>query len=202
MLAYGLSAPFAGQLIDRLGARITYAFGLTTLGIGYLLAGSATELWQYLLTVGLLGGLGSASLGMIVASGLLSRWFTTRIGAVMALPYAAVGAGMLILPPLTQLLLSTYDWRVDASPARRRRAAGAAARHAAAARPHDGRLGRLARHSPAGRHRQARLLERLDRHTSPAPSGACSRPICSPRLPPTACCRTRSPISSSRASIR
>jgi MFS family permease len=111
MLAYGLSAPFAGQLIDRLGARITYAFGLTTLGLGYVLAGSATELWHYLLTVGLLGGLGSASLGMIVASGLLSRWFTTRIGAIMALPYAAIGAGMLILPPLTQLLLTTYDWR-------------------------------------------------------------------------------------------
>jgi MFS family permease len=48
---------------------------------------------------------------MIVASALLSRWFTARIGAVVALPYAAVGAGMLILPPLTQLLLSTYDWR-------------------------------------------------------------------------------------------
>jgi MFS family permease len=111
MLAYGLSAPFAGQLIDRLGARVTYAFGLTTLGIGYVLAGSATELWHYLLTVGLLGGLGSASLGMIVASGLLSRWFTNRIGAVMALPYAAIGAGMLILPPLTQLLLTTHDWR-------------------------------------------------------------------------------------------
>ena len=112
MLAYGLSAPFAGQLIDRLGARVTYGFGLTMLGLGYVLAGSATELWQYLVTVGLLGGLGSASLGMIVASGLLSRWFTTRIGTIMALPYAAVGAGMLILPPLTQLLLSTYDWRV------------------------------------------------------------------------------------------
>jgi MFS family permease len=112
MLAYGLSAPFAGQLIDRLGARVTYGFGLTVLGLGYVLAGSTTELWHYLVTVGLLGGLGSASLGMIVASGLLSRWFTTRIGIVMSLPYAAVGAGMLILPPLTQMLLSTYDWRV------------------------------------------------------------------------------------------
>jgi len=111
MLAYGLSAPFAGQLIDRLGARVTYGFGLTVLGLGYVLAGSTTELWHYLVTVGLLGGLGSASLGMIVASGLLSRWFTTRIGIIMSLPYAAVGAGMLILPPLTQMLLSTHDWR-------------------------------------------------------------------------------------------
>lgn len=112
MLAYGLSAPFAGQLIDRLGARITYGFGLACLGGGYVLAGSATSLWQYCLAVGLLGGLGAASLGMIIASGLISRWFTRRVGWIMSVPYAAMGAGMLILPPLTQLLLSHYDWRI------------------------------------------------------------------------------------------
>ena len=112
MLAYGLSAPFAGQLIDRFGARVTYGFGLMSLGCGYLLAGSATELWQYLLCAGFLSGLGSASLGMIAASALLSRWFTRRIGTVMAVPYAAIGAGMLILPPLTQFALSVTDWRM------------------------------------------------------------------------------------------
>lgn len=112
MLAYGLSAPLAGQLIDRLGARFTYGFGLASLGLGYVLAGSATELWHYIVTVGLLAGLGAASLGMIVASSLLTRWFSTHIGSVMSLPYAAIGVGMLVLPPLTQVLLSTYDWRV------------------------------------------------------------------------------------------
>jgi MFS family permease len=111
MLAYGLSAPFAGQLIDRLGARITYGFGLASLGLGYLIAGSAAGLWPYMLGVGLLGGLGAASLGMIVASGLLSRWFTSNIGSIMSLPYAALGAGMLLLPPLTQLLLAAWGWR-------------------------------------------------------------------------------------------
>jgi MFS family permease len=111
MLAYGLSAPFAGQLIDRLGARIAYGFGLASLGLGYLIAGSATGLWQYMLGVGLLGGLGAASLGTIVASGLLSRWFTSNFGSIMSLPYAALGAGMLILPPLTQVLLAAYGWR-------------------------------------------------------------------------------------------
>jgi MFS family permease len=111
MLAYGLSAPFAGQLIDRLGARATYVFGLTVLGVGYVAAGSAPGLWQYLFTAGLLGGIGSASLGVIVASALLSRWFTHRIGTIVAVPYAAIGAGMLVFPPLTQLLLSGTDWR-------------------------------------------------------------------------------------------
>lgn len=112
MLAYGLSAPFAGQLIDRFGARITYGFGLACLGGGYVMAGWASGLWQYCLAVGLLGGLGSASLGMIIASGLISRWFTRRVGWIMSLPYAAMGAGMLLLPPLTQILLTHYDWRV------------------------------------------------------------------------------------------
>jgi MFS family permease len=112
MLAYGLSGPIVGQLIDRFGARVTYGFGLISLGVGYFLAGFATELWHYMVTVGLLGGLGAASLGMIVASALISRWFTTRIGSIMSLPYAAIGAGMLMLPPLTQVLLQLYDWRI------------------------------------------------------------------------------------------
>jgi MFS family permease len=111
MLAYGFSGPLAGQIVDRLGARIAYGFGLCCLGLGYLLAGFATELWQYMLTVGLLGGLGAASLGMIVASSLLTRWFSTRIGSVMSAPYAAIGGGMLILPPLTEVLLQYYGWR-------------------------------------------------------------------------------------------
>jgi MFS family permease len=111
MLSYGLSAPFAGQLIDRLGARVAYSFGLSSLGLGYLLAGSATELWHYLFAVGFLGGLGSASLGMIAASALLSRWFTDRMGSIISVPYAAIGAGMLLFPPLTQLALSAMDWR-------------------------------------------------------------------------------------------
>jgi MFS family permease len=112
MIAYGVSGPLAGQLVDRLGARVAYSFGLLSLGSGYLLAGFATELWHYLVTVGLLGGLGAAALGMIVASALLTRWFMTRIGSIMSLPYAAIGAGMLMLPPLTQVLISRYDWRV------------------------------------------------------------------------------------------
>jgi MFS family permease len=112
MLAYGLSGPFAGQIIDRFGARLTYGLGLAFLGAGYVLAGFADGLWQYLLAVGLLGGLGASLLGMIVASAQRSRGFTTRIGSVMSLPYAAIGIGMLVLPPLTQVLLTTYDWRL------------------------------------------------------------------------------------------
>ncbi|MEO8651842.1 MAG: MFS transporter [Hyphomicrobiaceae bacterium] len=111
MLANGCMAPFAGQLIDRLGARVTYGLGILSLGVGYILAGYATHIVHYYIFAGLLGGIGAASLGMVAASSLLSRWFVNRIGSVMSLPYAAVGAGMIAIPPLAQLLVQWYGWR-------------------------------------------------------------------------------------------
>jgi MFS family permease len=111
MLANGATAPFAGQLIDRLGARVTYGLGILSLGAGYFLAGYATHIVHYYICAGLLGGIGAASLGMVAASSLLSRWFVNRIGSVMSLPYAAVGAGMIAIPPFAQLLVEWYGWR-------------------------------------------------------------------------------------------
>ncbi len=113
MLANGITAPFAGQLIDRLGARATYGLGLLALGVGYYLAGYATHIVHYYICVGLLGGIGAASLGMVAASSLLSRWFVNRIGSIMSLPYAAVGAGMIAIPPLAQVLIDWYGWRTS-----------------------------------------------------------------------------------------
>jgi MFS family permease len=111
MIVTGISAPFVGQLIDRVGARVTYSLGLISLGGAYIAGSTAHQIWQYYLTVGALSGLGAACLGMVVASSLLSRWFTRGMGAKMAIPHAAVGAGMLIIPPLCQYLMGFMSWR-------------------------------------------------------------------------------------------
>jgi MFS family permease len=110
-LVYGLTAPFAGQLVDRAGPRVAYGLGLLALGSGYVIAGNATSLPLYYLSVGVLGAIGSVCLGMVVASSIMSRWFVSRLGAVTSLPYAALGAGMLLIPPATQLLIDRYDWQ-------------------------------------------------------------------------------------------
>ena len=153
MVAFGLSGPFAGQLIDRLGARVAYGFGLASLGVGYLLAGFATELWHYLLTVGLLGGLGAAALGMIVASALLSRWFDGhRLDHVVAVRgdrcrHAAIAATHSGADLALRLAGGTHG-------AGSLRAADPAAGHAAAARAHGRWIAGVAR--DAHRHRRQR----------------------------------------------
>lgn len=111
MLVHGLFAPVAGVLFDRLGARFLYGLGLLALGAGFYLAGSVTAVWQYYVCIGVLGGIGVAATGMVPASALLSRWFAARLGTVMGLAYAALGVGVLVLLPLTQLLLEHYPWR-------------------------------------------------------------------------------------------
>ena len=112
ILVLGMTGPFAGQLVDRLGIRASYCIGVSVLGSCYVLAGEATAWWQYKVAIGLVSGVGAACLGMVVASSLLSRWSTHRLGAVMSVPYAAFGLGVLLLPPLSQLLLDLYGWRM------------------------------------------------------------------------------------------
>jgi MFS family permease len=122
MLTYGLFGPIAGLIIDRLGARAAYAFGLSCLGSGYLLAGFSHELWHYLLAVGLLGGIGAAALGMIVASALPMVHSAHRRDHVAALcgdrrrharaaavydwriAHRLIGGGVLATLPLVMLL--------------------------------------------------------------------------------------------------
>jgi MFS family permease len=111
MLASGLASPFVGLAFDRFGGRVLYGFGLVALGGGYLLAGRIEAQWQLVVCVGVFGGLGIASLGMIPGSILISRWFDRRMATAMAIASAGLGTGTLVLAPLAQLLIDGVGWR-------------------------------------------------------------------------------------------
>lgn len=111
MAASGLASPFVGIVFDRLGPRALYALGLVALGGGFLLAAHMTSLWELYLSVGLMGGLGIASIGMIPASALVSRWFDRRLATAMAVVSTGYGTGTLILVPVAQLLIEREGWR-------------------------------------------------------------------------------------------
>ncbi len=111
MLVTGLAGPIAGSVFDKLGARAAYCSGLVLLGGSLALAGSATALWHYYMTVGFAAGLGVSMLGMVSANALLSRWYQARLGTAIGITYAASGFGVLVTAPVAQLLIDTYSWR-------------------------------------------------------------------------------------------
>lgn len=110
-LMSGLTAPLVGRLFDRSGPRTVYTLGLLLLGGAFLAASHAQSLWQFQLTVGLCVGLGIALVGNVPNSILLGRWFGPRLPTAMAVVYSAMGAGVLVLLPASQLLIDHIGWR-------------------------------------------------------------------------------------------
>src|SRR5262245_44323419 len=110
-LMSGLTAPLVGRLFDRSGPRMVYGLGLLLLGGAFLAASYAQSLWQFQLTVGLCVGLGIALVGNVPNSILLGRWFGPRLPTAMAVVYSAMGGGVLILLPASQLLIDHIGWR-------------------------------------------------------------------------------------------
>jgi predicted MFS family arabinose efflux permease len=112
LVLYGVMAPFAAALMDRLGVRTVVSSALVLVAAGSGLTALVTQSWQLLLTWGLLVGLGTGSMAMVFAATVASRWFVAKRGLVMGILTAAGATGQLIFLPVTATLAATSSWRV------------------------------------------------------------------------------------------
>lgn len=110
-LCTGLASPLVGRLFDRSGPRVVYTLGMALLGGALLIASYAERLWQLQVTVGLCVGLGIAFTGNVPNSILLGRWFGAKLPTAMAVVYSAIGAGVLVMLPIAQVLIERVGWR-------------------------------------------------------------------------------------------
>jgi MFS family permease len=110
-LTIGLSAPLVGRIFDRSGPRTVYGLGMVLLGAAFLIAAHAQYLWQFQLSIGLCVGFGVALIGTVPNSMLLGRWFGPRLPTAMAVVYSAMGGGVLLLLPGSQILIDHFGWR-------------------------------------------------------------------------------------------
>jgi MFS family permease len=110
-LATGLISPVVGRVFDRSGPRVVYSLGILLLGVAFVIAAYAQELWQFRITIGLFVGFGAALIGNVSNSILLGRWFGPRLPTAMSVVYSAMGGGVLLLLPASQLLIDHIGWR-------------------------------------------------------------------------------------------
>ncbi|HEY8513889.1 MAG TPA: MFS transporter [Candidatus Binatia bacterium] len=75
-------APFAGQLVDRFGARVVLALGALAMGLGTLAFASVQSLGELYL-ISLLIGPGQACIGSVAGSALVLRMFQRRRGVAI-----------------------------------------------------------------------------------------------------------------------
>ncbi len=110
MIGYGLSGILMGRLSDRFGIVVPVMAGTIALALGYVLAGSASSLWQFTLAQGLLIGVGSsATFAPLLAD--TSMWFTRRRGIAVAIFASGNYLAGTVWPPVVQHFIESVGWR-------------------------------------------------------------------------------------------
>ena len=107
-----IGAPFAGRLVDKLGAKRVILPGLLLLGlilVSALLIGS--HLWQLYLFYLALAPVTLATTP-IPYSVVISRWFDRRRGLALGLIMFGMGVGAVVMPPTVQRLIAHFGWRI------------------------------------------------------------------------------------------
>lgn len=107
----GLVGPFAAALMQTWGVRRVLLWGLGLMAAATFASLFMREAWQYLLTWGLITGVGSGAVAGVLAAAVVNRWFARRQGLMMGVLTASTSMGSLIFLPTMASLSQSGDWR-------------------------------------------------------------------------------------------
>ena len=112
LVLYGLAAPFATALMERLGIRNVAVGALGLIAIGTGLTTIMTEPWHLVLLWGVVVGLGVGATALVFGSLVVTRWFVRHQGLMLGVMGAAWAMGQLIFLPIIAHYVSAEGWRV------------------------------------------------------------------------------------------
>jgi len=111
-MTVGVSSPLLGRLLDRFGPRRIILPCMTAFGCGVAsLALLRPAIWQFYATCFLIGIVGNGAAHLAYARSI-STWFQRRLGTAVAFVMVGAGLGAMILPAVTQAVLTRSGWRI------------------------------------------------------------------------------------------
>ena len=108
---YGLIAPFAAAFINRFGVRPVVVSAISLLVAGIVVSMAMTEVWQLIALWGVIVGIGTGMVALVLGATIATRWFVNRRGLVVGMLTASNATGQLIFLPLIAKLTQDYGWR-------------------------------------------------------------------------------------------
>jgi predicted MFS family arabinose efflux permease len=108
---YGMVGPFAAALMQGIGIRRTLIGALTLMAAAAFLSSFMTQSWQYVATWGVLSGLGSGCVALVLGATVVNRWFVSNRGLVMGALTASTATGTLVFLPALAAIVESYGWR-------------------------------------------------------------------------------------------
>jgi MFS family permease len=111
ILLYGLVGPFAAALMLSIGIKRTMLGGLAVMAASTFASQWMTAPWHYMLSWGVLSGIGSGAVASVLGAAVVNRWFATRQGTVMGLLSASTATGSLLFLPFLAWLSESGAWK-------------------------------------------------------------------------------------------
>jgi len=108
---YGLVGPFAAALMQSIGIKRTMLSGLVIMSASTFASLWMSAPWHYVLTWGVLSGVGSGAVASVLGAAVVNRWFATRQGLVMGMLSASTATGALVFLPLLAWLARAGAWQ-------------------------------------------------------------------------------------------
>lgn len=111
VLIVGFAQPVVGWLVDTLSARVVACAGLVSLGLGLLIGSRASSLLVLTVGLGVLAGIGLASLSPTLLTPVVAAWFERSRTTALSLAATANPAGQALVVPLLATIVAVLGWR-------------------------------------------------------------------------------------------
>lgn len=110
LIAMTLISPVAGNLLDRIGARVVICAALLLVGCALLLSSQMQTQWQFIALFCVIGGLGFGSLAAPQAATAVAQFFDENRGLATGIATSGV-SGQVVLIPLLAAVVGWVGWR-------------------------------------------------------------------------------------------
>jgi MFS family permease len=106
----GIFGVVIGRLNDNFGPRRLMSVAALLLGLGCVLTGRLTTLWELYLYYGIVFGMGLSAIDVIALT-TIARWYSQRRGFMTGIVKVGTGAGQFAIPLAASALILLYGWR-------------------------------------------------------------------------------------------
>src|ERR1700738_1216925 len=110
IVLYALTGPFAAAFINRYGPRRVMAASAILIGLGTLATITIKPPWQLFAVWGVLVGVGTGIIAIVLGATVVQRWFYAHRGLALGMLTASAATGQLVFLPFLAKLTVDHGW--------------------------------------------------------------------------------------------